>query len=121
MNLLCITVQVCRECVVWTDILTVVGRAQVLDKCKQRGQLLAGCEPQFLSALLMKLRVVFYMPSEEVPECVLDPYCKSGTTCRVIIYNHYNWHTSSRSHFITNFTILPSPVSAEVSRCLHML
>ena len=31
-----------------------------------RGQIFFGCEPQFLNALLMNLKVVFYMPNEEV-------------------------------------------------------
>ena len=38
----------------------------VLDKCTPRGQAFFGCEPLFLDALLMKLKVVYYMPSEEV-------------------------------------------------------
>lgn len=38
----------------------------VIDKCATRGQLFFGCDPQFLNALLMKLKVVFYMTNEEV-------------------------------------------------------
>mmetsp|Transcript_52630 Transcript_52630/g.138160 ORF Transcript_52630/g.138160 Transcript_52630/m.138160 type:complete len:327 (+) Transcript_52630:1-981(+) len=38
----------------------------VVEKCTARGEIFHGCEPQFLSALLMKLNVVFYMANEEV-------------------------------------------------------
>ncbi len=52
----------------------------VLDKCTARGQFLAGCNPQFLSALLVKLKVVFLMLGEEIvkkvrqaaPACTQD-------------------------------------------------
>jgi len=37
-----------------------------LDKCTVRGSIFFGCDPQFLGALLMKLKVVFLMPNEEL-------------------------------------------------------
>ena len=38
----------------------------VIDKCTGRGEALFGCSQQFLNALVMKLRLVFYMPNEEI-------------------------------------------------------
>ena len=38
----------------------------VIDKCTVRGEVFYGCSPQFLNALLMKLKLVFYMPNEEI-------------------------------------------------------
>ncbi len=38
----------------------------VLDKCTPRGQVFFGCDPKFLNALLMKLKVLYYMPGEEI-------------------------------------------------------
>ena len=38
----------------------------VLDKCTGRGEVFFGCSQQFLNALMMKLKLVFYMPNEEV-------------------------------------------------------
>ena len=38
----------------------------VIDKCTGRGEVFFGCSPQFLNALIMKLKLVFYMPNEEI-------------------------------------------------------
>jgi hypothetical protein len=38
----------------------------VIDKCTLRGEVFAGCSPQFLNAIMMRLKLVFYMPNEEV-------------------------------------------------------
>ena len=38
----------------------------VIDRCTSRGQALSGCNTQFLNALLTRLRVVFFMPGEEI-------------------------------------------------------
>jgi hypothetical protein len=38
----------------------------VIEKCTPRGQIFHGCDAQFLNTLLMKLKVVYFMPSEEV-------------------------------------------------------
>ena len=39
---------------------------EVLEKCTHRGEIFFGCDQQFINALLMKLKVVFYMPNEEI-------------------------------------------------------
>lgn len=38
----------------------------VMEKCTGRGQVFFGCSPQFLNIFVMKLKLVFYMPSEEI-------------------------------------------------------
>jgi len=38
----------------------------VIDKCAARGDAFYNCEEQFLNTMLLKLKVVFYMPGEEI-------------------------------------------------------
>ena len=38
----------------------------VIDRCTARGEAFYGCNPQFLNTMLMKLKLVFFMPNEEV-------------------------------------------------------
>ena len=38
----------------------------VIDKCTLRGEAFHGCNPQFLNTMLMKLKLVFFMPNEEI-------------------------------------------------------
>jgi ankyrin repeat protein len=38
----------------------------VMDRCTARGQVFSTCNPQFLNALLTRLRLVFLMPNEQI-------------------------------------------------------
>ena len=38
----------------------------VIERCTARGEVFHGCNRQFLNTLLMKLKLVFYMPHEEI-------------------------------------------------------
>ena len=38
----------------------------VIDRCTTRGEVFHGCNHQFLNTLLMKLKLVFFMPNEEI-------------------------------------------------------
>ncbi len=38
----------------------------LLDRCTVRGEIFNGCNPQFLNTMIMKLKLVFFMPNEEI-------------------------------------------------------